>query len=185
MSSVVTLPNLLTGYRFAVIGPLLFFLTPGAPAWLDFISFVLFLSAALTDLADGYLARKHATETVLGKLLDPLADKLVVAAALILLIPMGRVPAWLSFLILAREIFITGLRSIAAAKGVVIAASELGKLKAVCQYTGLCVLIFPAELLPLPFLHPLGRAILLVALGLTLWSGLDYFLRFRRVLLAA
>lgn len=150
---------------------------------LSLFAFLLFLSAALTDLADGYYARKHKTESVLGKLIDPLADKTLVAAALIMLIPMDRIPAWLSFVIIARELCITGLRGVAASSGIVMTASNLGKIKSLFQYTALCVLIFPLGLLPLPFLHHLGLAILAVSAILTVWSGVDYFYRFQKVFL--
>lgn len=187
MTHLITLPNILTGYRFAVVPVLLFCLYPGADQWTSFLAFCLFLSAALTDLADGYFARKHKSETVLGKLMDPLADKVVVAVALIMLIPMQRVDAWVCFLILARELMVTGLRGVAASSGIVVSASGLGKIKSILQYTALCVLIFPPSLLPIDYvqqyLHPLGEIILLVSMALTIWSGFDYFYRFQKVFL--
>ena len=183
MSPLITLPNILTTYRFAVVPFLLFCLIPGSDRLTDLVAFSLFLSAALTDLADGYFARKHKSETVLGKLMDPLADKVLVAVALIMLIPMGRVPALASFLILARELIVTGLRGVAASSGIVVAASNLGKIKSVLQYTALCVLIFPATLLPIPHLHVLGLNILYVSVLLTIWSGFDYFYKFQKVFL--
>lgn len=182
---LLTLPNLLTGYRFAVVPFLILFLYPGAGPGMGLIAFVLFLSGALTDLADGYVARRQRSETVLGKLMDPLADKVLVAAALILLIPMQLVPAWIAFIIIARELMITGFRGVAADAGIVIAAGRLGKIKSVFQYIALCVLIFPDGLLPLPFLHDLGRLILLVSMVLTVWSGAEYFVRFRKLYLPA
>jgi CDP-diacylglycerol---glycerol-3-phosphate 3-phosphatidyltransferase len=115
--------------------------------------------------------------------MDPLADKVLVAVALIMLIPMELVPAWLSFLIIARELVITGLRSLAASGGIVVAASRLGKLKSISQYTALCILIFPNGLLPITFLHNLGLLILYLALVLTWWSGIVYFYRLRAVFL--
>ncbi|MBU0674374.1 MAG: CDP-diacylglycerol--glycerol-3-phosphate 3-phosphatidyltransferase [Proteobacteria bacterium] len=184
MKHILTLPNLLTGYRFAVVPVLLFCLVPGSSQWVELLSFVIFLSAALTDLADGYFARKHKSETVLGKLMDPLADKVLVTVALIMLIPMFRVPAWISVLILARELMVTGLRGVAASSGIVVAASGLGKIKSVMQYTALCVLIFPETLLPIPFLHQIGLVILVFSLILTIWSGFDYFYRFQKLFLA-
>ncbi|HDO30849.1 MAG TPA: CDP-diacylglycerol--glycerol-3-phosphate 3-phosphatidyltransferase, partial [Desulfobacteraceae bacterium] len=122
--------------------------------------------------------------TVLGQLMDPLADKVLVATAFIMLIPLGRLPAWLALVIICRELIITGLRGIAASSGIVVAASRLGKLKSIIQYLGLGTLIFPLDLLPLPFLHRLGLAIVYVALVLTIWSGFDYFLKLRRIFLA-
>lgn len=184
MTHILTLPNILTGYRFAVAPFLLLCLYPGAGQWTDLLAFCLFLSAAFTDLADGYYARKHKIETVLGKLMDPLADKVLIAVALIMLIPMQRVPAVVCFLILARELMVTGLRGVAASSGIVISASGLGKIKSVLQYTALCVLIFPPTLLPIPFLHQVGEKLLLISLVLTIWSGFDYFYKFQKVFLA-
>ena len=189
MTDLITLPNMLTGYRFAVV-PVLFFiflfqyLYPDAGQWIDLLAFCLFLSAALTDLADGYYARKYKSESVLGKLMDPLADKVLITVALIMLIPLAKVPAWISFMILARELMVTGLRGVAASSGIVVSASGLGKIKSVLQYTALCVLIFPATLLPIPYLQELGLIILIVSLILTIWSGFDYFYRFQKVFLA-
>ncbi|MFO7605725.1 MAG: CDP-diacylglycerol--glycerol-3-phosphate 3-phosphatidyltransferase [Desulfurivibrionaceae bacterium] len=182
MNQLLTLPNILTGYRFAVVPVLLFCIRPDAVMWMDLLAFILFLSAALTDLADGYFARKQQSESVLGKLMDPLADKVLVAVALIMLIPL--IPAWVSFLILARELVVTGLRGIAASSGVIVAASGMGKIKSVMQYTALCVLIFPENLLPIPYLPEIGLGILYISLVLTVWSGIEYFYKFQRVFLA-
>jgi len=183
VASIVTIPNLLTGYRVAVVPVLLYLLSPAAPTQAGIIAFFLFLSGALTDLADGYYARKHQIESVFGKLMDPLADKVLAATPLVMLIPLGRIPAWVSLLIIAREIAVTGLRGLAAASGIVVAASRLGKIKSIFQYTGLCVLIFPAELLPIPYLHDLGRIIIYLSLILTLWSGWDYFFKLQKIYL--
>lgn len=183
MNKLLTLPNILTAYRFAVVPFLLFCLLPGVDQWIEMLAFMLFLTAALTDLADGYFARKQKSESVLGKLMDPLADKVLVAVALIMLIPIGRVPAWACFLILARELVVTGLRGVAASSGIVVAASRMGKIKSLLQYIALSVLIFPPDLLPIPFLHLVGLNILYVSVFLTIWSGVDYFYRFQKVFL--
>jgi CDP-diacylglycerol--glycerol-3-phosphate 3-phosphatidyltransferase len=100
-----------------------------------------------------------------------------------MLIPL--VPAWISFMILARELVVTGLRGVAASSGIIVAASGMGKIKSVLQYTALCVLIFPDNLLPIPFLREIGLVVLAVSLVLTIWSGIDYFYRFRKVFLVA
>lgn len=181
--NVVNLPNLLTAYRFAVVPIILLCLQPDAGEMVGLLAFILFLTGALTDLADGYLARRMQSETVLGKLMDPLADKALIAVALIMLIPMGRVAAWVAFVIIARELVITGFRGVAADAGIVIAAGPLGKVKSVFQYIALCVLIFPPTLLPLPYLHEIGSGILLLAAALTVWSGVEYFIRFQRLYL--
>ncbi|MFZ5758008.1 MAG: CDP-diacylglycerol--glycerol-3-phosphate 3-phosphatidyltransferase [Thermodesulfobacteriota bacterium] len=176
-------PNILTGYRFVVAPLLLFFLYPGAGKWISLTGFALYLSAALTDLADGYIARKYQVESVLGKLMDPLADKVLVLVVLIMLIPLGRMPAWVAFLIIAREMIVTGLRGVAASSGLVIAASRLGKWKSLVQLIALGTLVFPSDVLPIPFLHQVGPALLYIALILTIWSGVDYFYRFQKVYL--
>ncbi|MFZ5765212.1 MAG: CDP-diacylglycerol--glycerol-3-phosphate 3-phosphatidyltransferase [Thermodesulfobacteriota bacterium] len=176
-------PNILTGYRFVVAPLLLFFLYPGAGKWISLTGFALYLSAALTDLADGYIARKYQVESVLGKLMDPLADKVLVLVVLIMLIPLGRMPAWVAFLIIAREMIVTGLRGVAASSGLVIAASRLGKWKSLVQLIALGTLVFPLGVLPIPFLHQVGLALLYIALVLTIWSGVDYFYRFQKVYL--
>ena len=128
--------------------------------------------------------------TVLGKFLDPLADKLVVMAALIMLIPHGRVPAWAVFLLLAREVIITGLRSIASSEGIVIDASDLGKYKTIYQMVAIPGLLLhydyywffgvQHELLRVN-MHNFGMFFFVIALILTLWSGLDYLTKFFRV----
>lgn len=181
--AIITIPNLLTAYRFVVAPVLLFFLYPQPSIGVSLVAFLLFLTGALTDLADGYYARKHKIETVLGKLMDPVADKVLVCVALVMLIPMGKIPAWLVFVILARELVITGLRGVAASSGIVVAASGMGKLKSILQYTALCFLIFPLGVVPIPFLHEMGKGILYVSAVMTVWSGVDYFYRFQKVFL--
>jgi len=183
MKNIYTVPNILTGYRFTIVPVLLFLLRPGQGDNIALLAFFLFLSGALTDLADGYLARKYGIESVLGKLMDPLADKMLVATPLIMLIPLGRIPAWVSLLIISREMAVTGLRGLAAASGIVVSASGLGTIKSIFQYTALCILIFPLGLLPLPYLHDFGRIILYISLLLTIWSGMDYFIKLQKIYL--
>ena len=98
----------------------------------------LFIIASITDYLDGILARRHNLVTSLGKLLDPLADKLLTSAVMIMLIPLGKIPAWLVFIIIGRDITVTGLRSIAASQGLILDASRMGKNKMVSQTVGLC-----------------------------------------------
>ena len=150
----------------------------------------IFGAAAVTDFIDGWLARKWGVVTVLGKFLDPLADKLIVMAALIMLIPYGRVPAWAVFTLLAREIIVTGLRSIASSEGIVIDASDLGKYKTIYQMAAIPGLLLHydyywffgvrSELLHVN-MHNYGMFLFSVALALTLWSGFDYLYKFSRV----
>ena len=182
-SKVFNLPNLITGGRFFLSGCLMLLLLLDQTLQNGLIAFWVFTVAAGSDWIDGYFARRYKSETVLGKLMDPLADKVLVATALVMLIPLGRVPAWLALIILCREIVITGLRGVASSAGIVVAASGLGKVKSIIQYVGLGTLIFPLGVLPIPFLHHIGQVILYVALIITVWSGIDYFYKLRRVFL--
>ena len=179
----MNLPNLLTLARIALSVLFVVALSFDWPHAYG-AAFVLFLVASLTDFLDGWLARKYNLVTDFGKLMDPLADKVLVTTALVMLIPLGRVPAWLALIILCREIVITGLRGVASSSaGIVVAASGLGKIKSIIQYLGLGTLIFPLGVLPIPYLHHIGLAILYVALVITIWSGIDYFYKLRRVFL--
>jgi CDP-diacylglycerol--glycerol-3-phosphate 3-phosphatidyltransferase len=147
----VNIPNLLTMGRVVMIPVCLWFLDRDTPKDC-FWAAIVFTLAALTDLLDGYLARKLDIVSVLGKFLDPLADKLIVMASLIWMVPMQRIPGWVVILLLAREISVTGLRSVAASEGVVIAAGNEGKTKTALQMIGIIAL-----LLGNPFhLHYLG-----------------------------
>ena len=177
-------PNLITASRLLITGLLAILLMFEQNTGLGFICWLLFTIAAATDWVDGFVARRYQAVTALGKLMDPLADKVLVATALIMLIPLDRIPAWISLVILAREMLVTGLRGMASAEGVVVAASGLGKIKSITQYIGLGTLIFPLGILPVPGLHQIGLVILYIALILTVWSGIDYFYKLRRVFLA-
>jgi len=189
-SGRLNLPNMLTLGRIASI-PILVVLLLFDTRLSGFLAALVFGVAAITDWLDGYLARKWGIVTVLGKFLDPLADKLIVLAALIMLIPHGRVPAWGVFLILAREITVTGLRSIASSEGIVIAASDLGKFKTIFQMTAIPGLLLHYdyywffgvrwELLHVNA-HNFGIFFFYVALVVTLWSGFDYVSKFFRLI---
>ncbi len=136
-----------------------------------------FLAISLTDLLDGWLARRGGTVTRVGKLLDPLADKLLLMTALVLLTALDRIPAWgvpLVVLILGREIAVTGLRAMASLEGVVLGASSLGKWKTGFQTAALTALLFHYPFLGLS-MHGLGMGLLVIATLLTAWSGWDYF----------
>jgi CDP-diacylglycerol--glycerol-3-phosphate 3-phosphatidyltransferase len=170
------LPNSITMLRTAAVPVIL--LLPLFPderssaviAWI-------FIAAAVTDILDGWLARRGAQVTSIGKLLDPLADKLLVATALIVLLAMGRIPmfaTWLVVVIVGRELAVTGLRGIASAGGQVVAANGLGKLKAVTQNVAIGALLFHYETLGLPA-NTVGLWLLFLATALTLLSGYIYF----------
>jgi CDP-diacylglycerol--glycerol-3-phosphate 3-phosphatidyltransferase len=136
----VNLPNILSMARIVMIPLFLYFLDKDTPRDGVYASLV-FTAAAITDLLDGYLARKLNLVSVLGKLLDPLADKLIVMASLVWCVPMGRIPAWVVVLLLGREISVTGLRSVAASEGVVISAGQEGKTKTALQMIGIIALV--------------------------------------------
>src|SRR3990170_3949059 len=150
-------------------------LSPGRS--MSLVSAIIFVIVCATDWLDGYIARKKGIITSLGKFLDPLADKLLITAAFIMLIPLGRVPAWAVALIIGREIAVTGLRAIAVDSGVVIAASNLGKLKTIAQIVCLVPLIVHYPWGPVDF-QAIGEVLLVAAFALTMWSGVDYFLGF-------
>ena len=171
-------PNLLSFFRIGTIPFVvvcLFF--PGPLA--SFLAALFFSIASLTDLLDGYIARQQKSETAVGKLLDPLADKLLINSAFIMLIPLGRIPAWVVVLIVGREVAVTGLRGIASVEGLVIAASRWGKAKTIFQSSALIGLLLHYEYLGIDF-HLLGTLVLWVALVITLGSGVDYFNKFCR-----
>jgi len=170
------LPNLLTLIRILAIPLVVAFLFFPGPLP-SFLAALFFSLAAITDLLDGYIARQQRRETAVGKLLDPMADKLLILSALIMLIPLGRVPAWMVVLIVGREVAVTGLRGIASAQGMVIAAGRRGKAKTVFQSIALIGLILHYEYLGIDF-HFLGTILLWVALVITLWSGWDYFYKY-------
>lgn len=177
----LNLPNLLTMGRIAIIPVVLWLLDNGTPHDCLVAAFV-YSAAAFTDLLDGYLARRMNIVSVLGKFLDPLADKLLVMASLVWMVPMGRIPEWAVALLLAREISITGLRSIASSEGVVIAAGGGCKNKTALQMIGiLCLLIgYPYHLhlgivdLGVVDLVVVGRALVYVSLIFSVISAFQY-----------
>jgi CDP-diacylglycerol--glycerol-3-phosphate 3-phosphatidyltransferase len=137
---VWNIPNVLTMGRIVMIPLCLWFLNQDTSRS-GFWAAIVFTLAALTDLLDGYLARKMGVVSVLGKFLDPLADKLIVMASLVWMVPMGRIAPWVVIVLLAREISVTGLRSIAASEGVVISAGSEGKTKTALQMIGIVALL--------------------------------------------
>ncbi len=181
MKQLMTWPNMLTGLRFAMIPLIVVLLMKEQTTRIAFIAWSVFTLAALTDWLDGYLARKFDAETVFGKLMDPLADKLLVTAALLMLIPLGRIPAWICLIIISREIFITGIRGLAASTGTVVAAGNLGKIKSNFQYYGVGFLIFPLNLLPIPYQYEIGMILIYISVVLSVWSAVNYTYKLRDI----
>ena len=182
-SNIFNVPNTLSLIRVFLAPLVLLFLSlridtpitsslPGL-SWGDALAATVFIIASITDAFDGWIARKYKLVTTLGKFIDPLADKVLVIAAMLALIELGRLPAWIVMVIITREFIVTGLRLVAAAEGVVIAASKGGKLKTVCQIIALVMLILNI---------PGGMALMWVAMILTVWSGMDYLIKGRRII---
>ena len=189
-SPIWNLPNILTLLRIAAIPVLAVVLTsPSRSA--GFWAAAIFALASITDWLDGYLARRMGIVTVFGKFLDPIADKLIVMAALIMILPFDRVPAWMVLVILGREIIITGLRGIASTEGIVIPASDLGKFKTIFQIVAILGLLLHYDYhwffsIDHPYLyvnmHNVGMFYLWIATVITIWSGVDYLWKFIRVI---
>lgn len=184
MQEFWNLPNILTLLRMAII-PLFVWLTYDADPLSSTLAALLFTGAAITDVVDGYLARKWNQITVVGKLLDPLADKLIVTAAFVMMVRLGRIEAWVIIILLAREFIISGLRTIAANEGIIIAAGQEGKWKTSFQLVGIICLC-------IHYVHPLwlgfwtfnvdynfvGKILVYLSTLLSVWSAGVYFKNF-------
>jgi CDP-diacylglycerol--glycerol-3-phosphate 3-phosphatidyltransferase len=173
----LNLPNTLTLLRILVVPVMVVALLDETPDG-DLLAGVVFVIAAMTDGIDGWIARRRDDVTTFGKLMDPIADKLLIVAALISLVSLDRLDAWVAMVIIAREIAVTGLRAVAAERGVVVAANRLGKLKTAVQAAAIIALIasHPA---------PLGVDLLVyAAVAITVASGASYFVGVRRQLRA-
>lgn len=175
--SSLNLPNSLTLLRIFLI-PVFVWLylepTPERALWAGLV----FSSAAFTDFLDGYLARRRGQITNLGKLLDPVADKLLVASGLILLVQVQQIAVWLAIVMIARELIVTGARAVAAKEGLIVPADSLGKFKVVGQIGGILCLIFQGAWLEAQaFLSVVGVLLLYVALVLSLVSGWRYLVQ--------
>jgi CDP-diacylglycerol--glycerol-3-phosphate 3-phosphatidyltransferase len=182
--SMSNLPNILTVFRIVLIPVLVVLLTDPDPT-ASVLAALTFFLACLSDFFDGYLARRWGISTTFGKLLDPLADKLIVAAALIMLSGMDRdptVPAWMTAVIIGREIAVTGLRAVALGQGYVVGAEELGKYKMIFQMFALHGLLLHYDFLGVDW-HLGGMYFLWISLVISLWSGIDYHVKVIRQLL--
>ncbi|WP_027398530.1 CDP-diacylglycerol--glycerol-3-phosphate 3-phosphatidyltransferase [Anaerovorax odorimutans] len=172
----MNLPNKLTLLRIILIPIFIVLLMMGY----YYISAVIFIVASATDALDGHIARKYNLITNFGKLMDPLADKLLVVSALVCLVQLGDVPGWMVIIILAREFTITALRSVAASEGIVIAAGKSGKLKTVFQMVAITALLLKNW----PFVYiniPFATIMLWAALIMTIYSGIEYMIKNKSV----
>lgn len=176
----MNLPNKLTLFRVILIPFFVFFLlAPFFEGCGNYIAAAIFVVASITDFLDGHIARKYNLVTNFGKFMDPLADKLLVCSALICLIDLSLIPAWIVIIIIAREFIISGFRLVAADNGVVIAASYWGKFKTTFQILMVIVLILDIQM---PLFYWLGIALTYLSLALTVISLIDYMVKNRQVL---
>lgn len=173
-----TIPNVLTLLRITTVPLLIYLIAQPGPLPSALAAGVFFI-ASITDFLDGYIARNYGSGTDLGKFLDPLADKLIVAAALIMLTIVSRsprVPAWMVVVLVSRELLVTGLRTFAAARGRIIAADELGKYKMALQAVALHGLLVNYTYFHINFFAG-GMFLLWIATIVTVWSGIEYFVK--------
>jgi CDP-diacylglycerol---glycerol-3-phosphate 3-phosphatidyltransferase len=201
----MNLPNKITFSRILLVPVFMIFIIP-FPDWLvnsSYLSFmhsqmvdlnqlirdfgnkigaVFFIIASSTDGVDGYIARKRKQVTKLGKFLDPIADKLLVTAALIALVQRNDVTGWAAMIIIGREFAVTGLRLIAAGEGIVIAASKLGKIKTITQTVAIAAVLLGNYPISLFTSFEFDRYAMLIAVIITIWSGIDYFVKNTKVL---
>ncbi len=182
------LPNMLTLGRIAVIPVFVWFTYDATPLY-SFLAAVVFTVASVTDVIDGYLARRWNLVTVVGKFMDPLADKLIVMAAMVMMVRLGRLAAWVVIVLLAREFIVIGLRTIAAGEGMVIAAGQEGKWKTSVQLCGIIALcvhyVHPLNLIWATFdvdYNTVGKVLMYISMVLSVWSAGVYFRAFLRML---
>lgn len=176
----MNLPNKLTILRVMIIPFFLVFLLVDIFGVYDrWIALALFIAASLTDLLDGYIARKYDLVTNFGKFMDPLADKLLVCSAMIAFVDLGQLPSWITILIIAREFIISGFRLVASDNGVVIAASYWGKFKTTFQMIMICLLIANIQNSVVMMVTDI---VILIAVCLTIISLIDYIVKNRAVL---
>lgn len=180
----MNLPNKLSLIRIGSVPVITLLLVMDGFAWTKYAALFLFILAAITDFADGHIARKYNLVTNFGKFIDPVADKMLVLSTMIMTSWHGILPAWLVVAVLFRELAVDGLRLVAVEQGRVIAAGKLGKLKTICQMVMIIAhLVYLAQF---PLLHILAGWLLipsqLAVLVMTVWSGADYFIRNKEVL---
>ncbi len=172
----MNLANKITLLRVLAIFPVLIFLAFPSPLFC-FLATLLFIIAGISDILDGYIARKYNFVSNFGKFMDPLADKLLICSVFIMLVELGWVPSWVVIVIIVREIAVTGLRAVAADEGVVIAADKYGKLKTIFQILALIPLMLHYPIFGFDIIW-IGNILLAIAFLLTVYSGYRYFYNF-------
>lgn len=181
----MNLPNKLSMLRMCMVPFFVIFALMDA-VWAQWVALALFCIASLTDMLDGQIARKYNLVTNFGKFIDPIADKLLVMSALVVLVGQGRMPSWVCIIMLAREFAISGLRLVAAERGVVIAAGWLGKIKTVSQMLAVILLLLLVPVSGSPLLGQPGviaaNIVMYFSAFMTLLSGVDYLLKNRSAL---
>ncbi|UCD89825.1 MAG: CDP-diacylglycerol--glycerol-3-phosphate 3-phosphatidyltransferase [Desulfobacterales bacterium] len=180
IKKILSHPNSLTLFRVAAV-PVIVILLLFPNRLSTFVAALFFSIAAITDFLDGFLARQKGLISNFGKVMDPIADKLLVSSAFIMLASLGWIPSWIVCIIIGREIAVTGLRNIVAQKGKDVSASSLGKYKTGFQIAAIIPLIIHFPYFTIDF-HAIGAIFLWVALILTIWSGADYFFKFKTLL---
>ena len=173
-------PNYLTMCRIVCVPILIILLSYPGPVLL-FFSGLVFTIASITDYLDGYYARKNGSVSNFGKIMDPLADKLLMSTVFIMLASFGKIPPWIACVIIGRELAITGIRTVVNDRGVDISASKLGKYKTAFQIAAAIPLILHYSYLGID-MHVVGSVLIWMALFFTIWSGVDYFFRYRKYL---
>lgn len=178
----MNLPNKLTIFRMILVPFYLFFLLMDSIPFHEMIALGIFIVAALTDQMDGHIARKYNLVTTFGKFMDPLADKFLVIAALVGMVGLGKVSSVACFIIVARELAVTGLRVLNAEKGIVVAANKGGKIKTITQI--IAIILLSLNNFPFSYLHiPMDQIMLWISVVLTVTSGYSYFKGSKGVLL--
>lgn len=180
IKNILSHPNSLTLFR-VVASPVIVILLLFPSRTNTFIAAMIFSAAAITDFLDGFFARQKGLVSNFGKVMDPIADKVLVSTSFIMLTALGWIPAWIVCIIIGREIAVTGLRNIIAENGQDLSASSLGKYKTGFQIAAIIPLMINFSYLTIDF-HKIGIIFLWVALTLTVWSGAAYFIRYRGLL---
>lgn len=177
----MNLPNKLTILRICLIPFFMFFILTDFFAYTELVALIIYVAASITDSIDGHIARKHNLVTDFGKFMDPLADKLLVIASLVCFVEIGVLNSWVVMIIIARELAITGFRTLAANKGITLAANIWGKLKTICQMTTI-ILLLVINAGMLMFLDILVLPLVALTVVLTLLSGFIYIIQNKSVL---